>query len=152
MECTHSPKCLITKIDNRAIIPSKAHKSDSGYDLTIIDVHKQINETTTMYRTGIKIKVQEGYYTEILPRSSIVKSGYILSNSVGIIDNMYTGELFVVLTKVDKNSPDLQLPFKGFQLIFRKQQEVFFEVIDEDQYTKITSHSERSDGGFGSTN
>jgi hypothetical protein len=33
----------------------------------------------------------EGYYTEIVPRSSISKFGYILSNNIGIIDNNYRG-------------------------------------------------------------
>ena len=56
-----------------------------------------------MYDTGIQVKPQYGYYFEIVPRSSLSKSGYILANSIGIIDPSYSGNLYIVLIKIDDN-------------------------------------------------
>ena len=42
---------------------------------------------------GLVIKIPEGYYAEIVPRSSTYKKyGLVQSNSVGIIDESYCGE------------------------------------------------------------
>lgn len=76
-----------------------------------------------MYDTGIAVCPPDGYYTEVVPRSSLSKTGYMLANSVGIID-AYQGCL-----KGD-DLDDLSLPFKGFQLILRKLEEA--AVVDVD--------------------
>ena len=83
--------------DAKAIPPTKAHYSDAGYDLTIIRKVKDIGEKTAMYDTGINLQIPLGYYVEIAPRSSISKSGYMLSNGIGVIDVGYTGNLFICL-------------------------------------------------------
>ena len=88
-----------------AVIPSRAHSLDSGYDLTIIDVVKDYGKTK-LYGTGIKIQPPEGIYFDMVARSSISKIGYILSNSVAIIDNQFRGELLVALTKIDDSKPN----------------------------------------------
>ena len=139
------PSVKVVKIDDSAIIPTKANFSDVGHDVTIIGVHKKINAKTSMYKTGIKLDIPIGYYVEIAPRSSIIKSGYMLANSIGIIDCSYKGELFVALTKIDDESPDITFPFKCVQLITRKQ--VFSDMIES--YDIETS--KRDNGGFGSS-
>ena len=138
-------KCLVAKTRPDAIIPFKTNDTDVGYDLTIIDIKKEIHETCTLYTTGIAIKPRVGYYTEIVPRSSIIKSGYMLANSVGVIDNTYTGELMIALIKVNPDAKPIELPFRGFQLIFRKQEEAEFELVDD------VVETIRGNGGFGST-
>lgn len=143
---SHLPLCTIFKTDPRASLPSKAHESDAGYDLTIIEFSKQLTNKTAIYSTGIKLKIEHGYYVEVVPRSSISKSGYMLANSVGIIDNNYNGIIYVALTKVDDSAPDLQLPFKCCQLIVRKQINVNMVEVDQD-----TNVSKRGSGGYGST-
>ena len=71
--------------DKRAVIPTKAHTTDIGYDLTAIDVYKKISNKITLFETGIAVSPPTGYYIEIVPRSSISKTGYMLANSIGII-------------------------------------------------------------------
>ena len=129
-----------------AIIPYKTRISDVGYDLTIIKQHKTLNSNTIMFDTGIAVKVPWGYYTEVVPRSSLSKTGWMLTNSVGIIDNSYRGNIYVVLTKMNSDAEDIQLPFRGFQLIIRKQYHVIIKEAEEIEDT------ERGAGGFGSTN
>ena len=143
----YKPSIKVYKTDKDAVIPSKAFEEDAGYDLTIIKKIKDFNSKTTLYDTGIKIEVDEGYYTEIVPRSSISKFGYILANNIGIIDNHYRGNLMIALTKIADDAPEIEFPFKCCQLIVRKQ--IFsnlYEITDDD-----LSSTARNEGGFGST-
>ena len=136
---------LFSLKDHRAIVPSKAHHDDIGYDLTLIDVAKVVSDKITMYDTGIAVKPPIGYYTEVVPRSSFSKSGYVLANSIGVIDPQYRGTIKVVVLKVDDNAEPIYLPYKGFQLILRKAETCNVKVVDE------LDETDRGDGGFGST-
>lgn len=140
-------KCLVYKADANACLPSKSNVSDVGYDLTVIKAIKKPNANTVLYDTGIKVQLEYGYYAEIVPRSSLSKSGYMLSNSIGIIDNSYRGNLYIPLTKVEQDAPDLQLPFKCCQLIIREQVHMDMIEVAED----LSEDTIRSKGGFGST-
>jgi deoxyuridine 5'-triphosphate nucleotidohydrolase len=138
--------CKVYKTDADAVMPSKARISDVGYDLTIIKKVKTPNNTTTLYDTGISIKMAHGMYAEVVPRSSISKSGYMLSNSIGIIDNSYTGNILIALTKIDADAPEIALPFRCCQLIIRHQ--VFVDITEV--YAPL-EETHRAGGGFGST-
>ncbi len=72
-----------------AVTPFKARESDSGFDLTILEKVKT-NGMVEMYDTGIAVQhVTPGWYFDMVPRSSIIKTGYILANSVGVIDHIF---------------------------------------------------------------
>lgn len=144
----NQPVIHFVKQSKDAIIPTKANFSDVGYDISILNVHKKINSKTTLYDTGICLNIPVGYYVEIVPRSSIVKSGYMLSNSIGIIDCSYKGNLYVGLTKVCDDAIEIEYPFKCCQLIVRKQ--VFPKFIEMKMEEMV--ESKRNKGGFGSTN
>ena len=144
----NQPVIHFVKQSKDAIIPTKANFSDVGYDISILNVHKVINSKTTLYDTGICLNIPVGYYVEIVPRSSIVKSGYMLSNSIGIIDCSYKGNLYVGLTKVCDDAIAIEYPFKCGQLIVRKQ--IFPKFIEMKMEEML--ESKRNKGGFGSTN
>jgi deoxyuridine 5'-triphosphate nucleotidohydrolase len=131
--------------DNRAVVPTKAHPTDIGYDLTAIDVYKKISKRVTLFETGIAMSSPSGYYIEIIPRSSISKTGYMIANSIGIIDPDYNGTLKIALIKLDDDMPDIKLPFTRCQIVLRKA-----EYADMKQVTSLTD-TVRSNGGFGST-
>jgi len=133
------------KTNKLSVTPTKAHPSDVGYDLTAFEVFKKISDKTTIYNTGIIVIPPDGYYTKIVPRSSISKTGYILSNNVGIIDSTYTGNLLIVLTKIDDTKPDLKCPFTRCQLILEKC--IYSEMVEVCEIPK----TERGNRGFGST-
>ena len=133
------------KIHDDAVAPSRARPSESGFDLTLIRVEKQYGKVI-LYGTGICVQPPTGYYFDMVPRSSIIKSGYMLANNVGVIDQGYTGEIMVPLIKIDDGQPDLELPKVLVQLIPRRWYGL--EPIEVDELEETN----RKDGGFGSTN
>ena len=142
------PNIKVFKTHQDAVVPLKARESDVGYDLTIIKVHKKMRENVVMYDTGIQMNIPWGYYVEVVPRSSLSKTGWMLANSVGIIDSSYTGNIYVALACIDQSAQHLELPFKGFQIIIRKQYHANMCIQDINETNKVTS---RGTGGFGST-
>jgi deoxyuridine 5'-triphosphate nucleotidohydrolase len=141
------PLFRVVRVDPMAILPSKKRASDVGFDVTIIKKVKDLGTRTALYDTGIIIQPPMGYYIEIVPRSSLSKSGYLQSNSMGIIDPNYLDTLKVPLTRVDDSTPEIQLPFTGFQLIIRRPiHGVMLECSREE-----LADTSRGTGGFGST-
>ena len=151
------PSIKVFTADESAVIPSKARYSDAGYDLTIIKEYKRLTSNTIIYDTGIKLEIPNGYYVEIVPRSSISKSGYILANNVGIIDQGYRGNLYIALAKINDEMPDLTLPYKCCQMIVKKQ--VYSKLVysgsgsggNDGSSDSAIGNSSRGTGAFGST-
>ena len=151
-----SPKILFRKEVPEAVTPTKAHATDVGYDLTIISREQYLtglwhgrvlSPEIILYDTGISVQPEDGYYLEVVPRSSFSRTGYVLANGVGVIDPSYRGTIKVALIKLDKVSPEIPLPYRGFQLLVRKLETANF-VYTEDDFTETA----RGTGGFGSTN
>ena len=132
------------KTNKNAVAPFKKSVTDSGYDLTLIDVYKK-TDFVTYYDTGIKVSPPYGWYFMLVPRSSLSKTGYILSNSVGVIDRTYTGSILVPLCKIDKNAEDIELPFRCVQII--PMPIVHFQGAFKDTFEETIIGI----GGFGST-
>lgn len=134
------------KIDPRAKAPKKAHVMDSGYDITCIDVKKVDDTTNTWYlHTGLKIRPPFGFYFELYPRSSISKSGFMLANSIGVIDANYRGELIVAVKKVVPSAELPSLPWKVAQIIPKSFCHMNPEEVDD------LDETQRNEEGFGST-
>ena len=91
-------KVRIKKLNENAVIPTYAKEGDAGMDLVATSV---ISETYTQitYGLGVALEIPEGFVGLVFPRSSIRKTGLQLSNSVGVIDSGYRGELKLHLIK-----------------------------------------------------
>lgn len=125
-----------------AKLPSYAKLGDAGLDITATSI--TITETQVTYGTGLAVEIPPGHVGLLFPRSSIRKYGLQLSNSVGVVDSGYRGEIQFTFNKTGKfgcyNVGDRigQLVILPYPLIAPKQ-------VDE------LSDSERGTGGFGST-
>jgi dUTP pyrophosphatase len=129
-----------------AVAPSKAHATDSGYDLVLVEKLKEVNNVT-FFDTGIQVAPPPGFYFDLVGRSSISKSGYMLANNIGIIDNSYRGNIMVALVKINPDAPDLVLPARLVQIIPRRVWDLpLLDVGDDD-----LSETARGTGGFGSS-
>ena len=137
----------VVKTHKDAVIPSRVNDTDIGLDLVAIDKYKENigNSTCNLYKTGIKVCPPQGYYLEIIPRSSISKSGWMLANSIGIIDPEYNGELLIPLIRINDKAPEPELPFRLCQLVLRK---AYYPIPKQ---VNTLDETIRGDGCFGST-
>lgn len=147
-------KCLdrvgeikVVKKDSKAVLPSKPNESDTGFDLTVIKKVKDLTDNTELWDTGLMVIPPKGYYIEIVPRSSISKSGYMLANNIGIIDSGYRGNLMIALIKVSKTAKPLNEPWRCCQMILRKHENSYIQ-----EYSSLDEITQRNTGGFGSSN
>ena len=90
----------IKKLDPNAVIPTYSKFGDAGMDLTVTKIITQSTYDIT-YGFGIAIEVPVGYVGLVFPRSSIRKMELLLSNSVGVIDSGYRGEIQATFKKVE---------------------------------------------------
>lgn len=128
-----------------AMPPTRGNLEAVGFDIALVELVKSTESGERHYRTGVSIELPHGYYAELYPRSSLAKTGYILMNSVGIIDPDYRGEIRVILGKIF-DGPELVLPGRYVQLVIKKLEPVgSWEQVDE------LGETIRGDGGFGST-
>jgi len=130
-----------------AVTPNVAHEGeDVGLDLTLVGVRRW-EDGVTVYRTGWSATPPPGFHLELHAHSSVCNKGYMLANSVGIIERGYTGEILVALHKFDDSKPDLKLPFKAARLVLRRTHRPDFRIVD--RLPDAASH--KINGGFGSS-
>ena len=80
------------RLTEDAVLPTKAHRTDAGFDLTATRVVYDQSGCATCH-TGIAMEIPEGYVGLIFPRSSIYRTDLHLTNCVGVIDAGYRGEV-----------------------------------------------------------
>jgi dUTP pyrophosphatase len=109
---------------------------------------KIISNTTfdVTYGTDLAMEIPKGFVGLVFPRSSIRKYELILSNSVGVIDSGYRGELQATFKKENGlDSLAYKVGDRIAQIMIIPHPEIEFEEVDD------LSDTERGDGGFGST-
>lgn len=85
-------KVKIKRLSDNAVIPTYAHTTDAGLDL--VATSKTLDEYgNVVYGTGIALEIPDGYVGLVFPRSSNHKKYLFLTNSVGVIDSGYRGEI-----------------------------------------------------------
>lgn len=139
-------KIQIKKLDAKAIVPQYATKLDAGMDLTAISktIVDENDHGYIEYGIGLAMAIPEGFYGEIVPRSSISKTGMILANAPGTIDAGYRGEIKLRFKAV-KNSKQYEIGDRIAQIIIKEFPKVEFEEVENLEET------DRGEGGFGST-
>ncbi|MBO7264054.1 MAG: dUTP diphosphatase [Alistipes sp.] len=131
----------IKRLNDKAILPTKAHTSDAGYDLYASSCY--YDDGMLHYGTGVAVEIPEGYVGLVFPRSSIANTHLTLSNSVGVIDSGYRGEIMAKFRKGGTNA--YRVGERIAQLIIIPYPEVVFEEVNE------LSDSDRGVGGYGSS-
>lgn len=153
-------KVKIKKLNDNAVIPSYSKIGDAGLDMTATS--KTVDEYGNFtYGTGLAVEIPEGYVGLLFPRSSICKQNQYLTNSVGVLDSNYRGEIkfkfkFGMGLEYDQDlsnkeyhpTMDWNLYEVGDrigQLIIMPYPYIEFEEVDK------LSSTNRGEGGFGST-
>ena len=82
----------IKKLTENAVIPKYTLEGDAGLDLTATSKEHD-KDGNTVYGTGLAFSIPEGFVGLLFPRSSNAKKDLLLSNSVGVLDSNYRGEV-----------------------------------------------------------
>lgn len=142
----------IKKLNENAVIPTYAHNTDAGFDFTAISYEYKEDIDCHVFGTGLALEIPEGYVGLIFPRSSNRKTDLYLTNSVGIIDAGYRGEVMASFKNRDFKPDVIAQLRKGyevgdriFQMIIIPYPKIEFVEVDE------LSSTERGEGGHGST-
>lgn len=162
------------KLHPYAVIPTKAHDDDAGFDLTAVSFTCDCYGNY-VYDTGIAVEIPRGYVGLLFPRSSSSKTDLVMANCVGVIDSNYRGcisakfkstirvaiistmvklflnrkfpKLFPYPAKIGVNNTAhrYEVGERVAQLIIMPYPEVEFVEVDE------LSDTERGTGSYGST-
>jgi len=132
----------IKKLNENAVIPTYAKGGDGGMDLVITTIKGETKYDIT-YGFGISMEIPEGFVGLVFPRSSIRKTDLVLSNSVGVIDSGYRGEIQATFKRIGLNK--YEIGDRGAQIIIIPHPPIEFKEVDE------LTNTERGEGGFGST-
>lgn len=171
-------KIKIKKLHPYAVIPTYNKDGDAGMDLAATS--KSYDEDgNIVYGTGLAFEIPKGYVGLLFPRSSNAKKDLLLSNSVGVLDSGYRGEVMFKFKKqinnektvlntiiTVQNIAEIKEDFKKLGLLDEDDIEDFTEYQLGERIGQIIilpypqiefeeaeelSDSERSTGGFGST-
>lgn len=136
-------KIKIKRLHPDAVIPAYAKTGDAGMDLTAVESFNDDGRHIT-YKTGLSIEIPPGHVGLLFPRSSVYKTKMHLSNSVGVIDSGYRGEIMLKYS-FNNDSEIYSVGDRVGQILILPYPQITFEE------TQVLSSSERGEGGYGST-
>ena len=149
-------KVKFKRLHKDAVIPSKKIKDDFCFDLTAV-TEEEIAPNVWRYGFGFALQVDDDIHSittsnlfsfgfSVRPRSSVWKTGMILSNYIGTVDEGYTGEISAVFYHVMPNMERYHVGDRVAQLHFDRTDKYldFIEVEELDE-------TERGRNGYGST-
>jgi dUTP pyrophosphatase len=97
--------------------------------------------------TGLSVAIPQGYEAQVRTRSGLAaKSGVVVLNSPGTIDQDYRGEIKVILKNLGQAPFAVEPGMRVAQLVFAPVTKISWEEVPE-----LDNPKERGSGGFGST-
>lgn len=158
----------VKKYNENAVIPVKAYDKDFCYDLVAVS-EEEIAPNVWKYGFGIGLQIDRGFQPllqgketrtqwgvtlkdllldlsiDIRPRSSVWKTGMVLSNCEGTVDEGYTNEISAVFYHVMPNMPRFKVGDKIAQMKIGFTFPCDFKLVDE------LADTERGLKGYGSS-
>ena len=149
-------KVKLKKVHDDAKLPVKSKKGDLCYDVWAVS-EEEVAPNVWRYGLGFKYEIvrnQEmlaagdniNLSIDLRPRSSVWKTGMVLSNCEGTLDEFYRGEAMAVFYHIMPDMPRYKVGERIGQIKLGLTIPMEFEFVDE-----INENTDRGDGGFGST-
>lgn len=126
--------------------PHKKHLGDAGWDLYVSRPCVIKPGATADVHTDIKIEMPPYVYARIVGRSSTLRKHNLMVNE-GIIDNGYTGELFVCVHNLGDKPFEVEKGIRLAQVLFHVIEDVRWSEVEE----IVATPGKRGNDGFGST-
>ena len=161
-------KVRFKRLHPDAVVPFKKYPEDFCYDV-VATSEQEIAPNVWKYGIGLAFEiegkpedlvVENEFGKELLripqgrdwnvsldlrPRSSIYKTGMVLSNAVGTVDDLYRGEVSAIFYHVFTDMPRYRVGDRIGQIKLGITLPLEFEEVDE------LGQTARGDGGYGST-
>ena len=142
---------LKIRLTDKSLMPTRSNPTDAGLDLRAAE-SKFINPAIpALIDTGVSVQIPPNHVGLVFSRSGLAKHGVTLSNSVGVIDSDYRGNIMVSMICNADNARDVYIA-KGdriAQLVVVPIALPEVQVVDEDDEEWL--NTSRGTGGFGST-
>ena len=142
-------KLIFKKLDEKAVIPSRATKCSAGMDICacLDEPEVLMPGDIRMIPTGLTAETDEDDVALLIyPRSGLsTKFGVSLANCVGVVDSDYRGAWFIPLINNGKEPFTVENGMRIAQLIPTRV--LFPDIEVSDSLTE----TERGSGGFGSS-
>lgn len=134
-------------LEEGAQVPTYAHDSDACADMySMEDIEIPAHFKSVPVKTGVHIQLPEGWVAMLFPRSSIgAKTPLRLSNSAGIIDSGYRGEVRALYDNIGDEPYQIHKGDRIAQMLVMPSYRFKANVVDS------LENSDRGEGGFGST-
>lgn len=145
-------KVFFKKLSEKAQVPVKAsgYETDFCYDCCAVS-EEEIAPNVWKYGFGFALQPVNEYdghnirAFNVRARSSVWKTGMVLSNAQGIVDESYTGEISVVFYHVMPDMPRYKVGDKLCQICLERTEALDFVEVTELRKTV------RGDRGYGHT-
>ena len=147
-------KIKFKRLADGAVMPSKKYGRDFCYDVVAVS-EEEVAPNVWKYGLGFALQIDmpsmEWYdlghlfSIDMRPRSSVWKTGMVLSNCEGTIDEGYAGEISAVFYHVMPDMPRYRVGDRIGQIKLGTTVPVEFVEVDALDVT------DRGDGGYGST-
>lgn len=139
-------KIQFKKLVPEAQKPKFGKPGDAGADIVATSVDFS-RKNQVVYGTGLAVEIPEGMVGLIFPRSSIRNYDLAMSNSVGVIDSGYRGEIMVTFNILNLHTVEnsYQVGDRIAQLVIMPVPLAQFVEVEE------LSETSRGTGGHGST-
>lgn len=154
----------VKKLHPEAVIPYKTYEKDFCYDVVATSC-EEVAPNVYKYGIGLAFQINRKSDNPLImvdteymrinqpllldidlrPRSSVWKTGMVLSNCEGTVDELYTGEASAVFYHVMPNMPKYEVGDRIGQI------KLGFTLPIEFIEVKELEHTVRGDGGYGST-
>src|SRR5690606_10358288 len=95
----------VKRLHPDAVIPTKAHAADAGFDLVAVEDAVIEPGETVLIKTGLAFELPEGFEMQIRPRSGVTLKTK-LRVQLGTVDSNYRGEVGVIV--------DNTVPLEGY--------------------------------------
>lgn len=97
------------------------------------------------FKIHLGVRVEPDHHFWLVPRSSISKKHLRMSNSIGVIDKDYRGELILVVDNVKASAVNVLKGERLCQIVSMTGSQIRFS------FGKVNMNTERGENGFGST-
>ena len=121
------------------------HDGDAGLDLYVLDDIVFKPGETKLIKLGISCENLFNKSYLLMPRSSISKTPLRMSNSIGLIDAGYRGEIMASCDNIKDYQYEIKEGERLFQLVSHDMSPISYSIVSG------LSSTARGEGGFGST-